>query len=133
MMLSVGMTLPAPAAAQAIERDANRTAVRPVPVAPLEQWLAMEEVLVGDEPIVVHLRIGYERPIVFPEPVSVQSRAPLPFTDVTLDAELVVFAPGGQLRGERLVFIGRNSAHRYELDVSASRYGSRVPIRLVRP
>jgi len=129
LALTASLTWSTPLWAQDMERQADQ----PVPVAPLEKWLTMQEVVAGEEPVVLHLRIGYERPLVFPEPVSVSSRAPLPATEVTVDAELVLFAPGGAFEDERLVFIGQTSARRYELIVSASRYGSRVPVRLVLP
>jgi len=111
----------------------GRALAQPVPIVPMEDWVGADEVVVTDAAIELHLRVGHERPVIFPEPVGLLNRPPLPDTGVTIDGDVVLFASGGALQGETVVFVGDTTARRYRFEVSASAYGSRVPLRLRLP
>jgi len=102
-------------------------------VVPMEKWVGASEIVTTGEPIALHLRVGHERPVIFPEPVSLLDRAPLPRTGLTVDVDMALFAPGGAFEAETVVFVGNTTERRYRFEVSASNYGSRVPLRLVLP
>jgi len=83
------------------------------------------------DPILVHLKIGYERAIAFPEPVTLntQSDPALPGCVVTVDGDLVGFYPG-EIFTRRIFSLTGLSGTRYELSIRASGAGMSGTLKL---
>ena len=101
-------------------------------VEPTGEWLRFEEVRWRNETLEVHLRTGYERPLIMPEPVRIAVDASVPSAlDVDVDTEVVVFAPRDHFDPLPFTVVGERTGRRYTLSVRADPFGSRVPLRVV--
>ena len=102
-------------------------------VAPIGKWLEYTEIEFAGQPILVHLRTGYERPIIFPEPV-VQSdeTQTLPGTEIIVDGNIVAFYPTITFNRSPVVFVGLETGTVYDVRVRASTEGIRQPMRINR-
>ena len=107
-------------------------AVEVVPVVPVPRWDRFERVEWDGGVLEVHLRTGHARPLILPEAVTLEARAPLPGCDVTIDREVVLFEPGAHFAPEELVLVGTETRARYRLRVRSSAYGARVPLEILR-
>lgn len=83
-------------------------------------------------PILVHLKVGYERAIGFPEPVTLFTDADpaLPGCVVTVDGDLVGFYPEAGFT-RRPFFLFGESGTRYELSIRASNTGMSGTLQLL--
>jgi len=131
------MLVHGPATAQYFER-----------VIPMGKWAVYKEVPYDGRPIVVHLRTGYERAVVFPEPVTLLSVdkkpvAPedvsdigtfefLPDCPIAVDNKLVGFSPLARFKATIVELKGNETDTMYSLLVSSSHNGSRQPIDVKR-
>lgn len=102
-------------------------------VAPVEEWVEFDRVEWRGDPIEVHLRTGYARPLIMPEPVRIVDRPPLPGCDIEVDREIVLFEPRAHFTVEELVLAGMRTQTRYVVQVRSSAYGERVPLELRLP
>ena len=102
-------------------------------VAEMGEWLEYREVTFNDQPILVHLRTGYERAIILPEAV-VQSdeTQTLPGTEIVIDGDIVAFYPTITFKRVSVVFVGLDTGTVYDLRVRASTEGIRQPMRINR-
>lgn len=102
-------------------------------VAPMGQWLEYREVRYNGKPLLVHLRTGYERAIVMPEPVMFDgTEQSLPGCEVVIDGDVVAFYPTETFTRRSIIVVGQESGIRYDLRVRASTQGIRQPMRLSR-
>ena len=101
-------------------------------VVPTGDWLRVDDVEWKGQPIEIHLRTGYERPLILPEPVRPMAGQSLSGGGVTIDVELVLFAPREHFLEQDVVLVGERSGTRYRLAVRSDAFGSRVPLRIVR-
>lgn len=83
------------------------------------------------DPILVHLKIGHERAIAFPEPVTLNSSSDpaLPGCEVTVDGDLVGFYPKEGFTRRTFSLTGA-SGTRYDLSIRASRVGMASTLKL---
>ena len=102
-------------------------------VAEMGEWLEYREVTFNDQPILVHLRTGYERAIILPEAV-VQSdeKQTLPGTEIVIDGDVVAFYPTITFKRESVLFVGLDTGTVYDFRVRASTEGIRQPMRINR-
>ena len=102
-------------------------------VAEMGEWLEYREVTFDDQPILVHLRTGYERAIILPEAVVQRDeKQTLPGTEIVIDGDIVAFYPTITFERESVVFVGLDSGTEYDLKVRASTEGIRQPMRVNR-
>ena len=102
-------------------------------VAPMGQWLEYREVGFNNQPILVHLRTGYERAIILPEPVVPRDDTQtLPGTEIVVDGNIVAFYPSITFKRAPVVFVGLDTGTVYDLRVRASTLGIRQPMRINR-
>jgi len=101
-------------------------------VLPMGDWVEFREVRFDGKPILVHLRIGYERAVIMPEPVRIKSGNDLPGTEVVVENEVVGFYPTKVFKRRAIGFIGLDTGTFYELRVRASPLGFRQPLQLIR-
>jgi len=92
----------------------------------------IREVPFRGKPILVHLRVGYERAIAFPEPVSLTSSVDpaLPGCQVRIDRDLVGFYPSKDFTRRVFTLTGQ-SGTRYELSIRASKEGMSNTLKLI--
>ena len=105
----------------------------PPAVAPVERWARFERVPWRGDEIEVRLRTGYARPLILPEPVSLEEREPLPGARMEIDADVVLFEPVAHFGPVTVVLVGETTGTRYALRVGSSPYGDRIPLEIVRP
>ena len=102
-------------------------------VAPIGKWLEYTEIDFNEEPILVHLRTGYERPIIFPEPVvASDEKQTLPGTEIVIDGNIVAFYPTISFGRSAVVFVGVETGTVYDVGIRASTEGIRQPMRINR-
>ena len=102
-------------------------------VAPIGEWLEYTEIEFAGQPILVHLRTGYERPIIFPEPVLQSDETQtLPGTEIIVDGNIVAFYPTITFSRSPVVFVGLETGTVYDVRVRASTEGIRQPMRINR-
>ena len=102
-------------------------------VEPMGQWLEYRQLRFDNEQLLVHLRTGYERAIILPEPV-VQSNdeQTLPGTEFIVNGDTVAFYPTRTFQRRSVVFVGLDTGTVYDLGVRASPDGFRQPLRIHR-
>ena len=111
-------------------------------VIPIGEWAQYINVQFDGKPILVHLRTGYERPIIFPEPVTLlsingipvaQGVVPsLPSCQIELDNDVMGFAPLKRFKQQRVEVRGLDTNRTYSLLVSSSPHGKRQPIQILK-
>ena len=115
----------------ALAEDTRSPTAAPA-VEPVGDWLRIVDVVRGDAPVEVHLRTGYARPLILPEPVRLTSGTP-PGAEVRVDDELVVLEPSAHFAARPLDFVGLESGRTYRFRVRSNTLGSRIPLRVVLP
>ncbi len=102
-------------------------------VAPMGQWLEYREASFVGKPILIHLRTGYERAIVMPEPVELRDAdQTLPDSEIVVTDNIIAFYPTSTFARVPLLFTGLETGTQYDLRVRASTEGMRQPLRINR-
>lgn len=102
-------------------------------VQPMGQWVEFAQAYYTGDPVAVHLRTGYERAVIMPEPVSAHAQNPLlPHTEVIVENEVVGFYPEESFKAISLKFVGAHSGTVFELQVNSSTTGTRQPLQINR-
>jgi len=102
-------------------------------VLPMGDWVEFLETQFDGKPLLVHLRFGYERAVLMPEPVKVKNENhTLTRTDVVIGNRVVTFYPMKEFGWSLIEFVGLDSGTVYELRIKASPMGKRQPIRINR-
>jgi len=104
----------------------------------MSEWAEAATLTYTGKPIDLHLRTGYERTVIFPEPIklyavnnrliSAQFEGNLPGCDVNIDDKVMGFSPLQRMQPQTVAVLGKNTGSIYELLVSSSPVGSRQPI-----
>lgn len=111
----------------------SQEALRNGTVAPMGQWLEYRETDFAGDPILVHLRTGYERAIIMPEPVEKQDPTnQLPGSEILINDNIVAFYPTETFSRRAIIFVGKETGTLYELRIRASTQGMRQPMRINR-
>jgi len=109
-------------------------ALRNGTVAPMGKWLEYRNTTHRGSPILVHLRIGYERAIVFPEPVKLANTGrTLPGCEIIINEDVVAFYPTRKFARQSVILTGTLTGTEYEISIRASTKGMRQPMRIERP
>ena len=83
------------------------------------------------KPLRVHLRTGYERAVIMPEPVAAYTdNLSLPSTDVIVENEVVGFYPENSFEPVAIKFVGVHSGTVYKLVIRSSPTGTRQPLKV---
>lgn len=100
-------------------------------VFPVEDWVRFEKMHYAGGPLEVHLRTGYQRPLIMPEPVRLTSAAEAPQAlTVDIDIDIVILSPSRHFSNARLTLVGLHTGHRYLVNLRSSATGDRIPLRL---
>lgn len=102
-------------------------------VKPQGEWLEFRQTRFVNKPILLHLRQGYERAVLMPEPIRLESESQtLPGCAVEIDTDVVGFYPTQTFTRKPIRFVGLRSGTVYELQVRASPEGIRQPLQITR-
>ena len=102
-------------------------------VRPMGEWVEFRKARYGGSPILLHLRSGYERAVVMPEPIRLLDETQtLPGCAVEIDTDVVGFFPTRNFTRQPIRFVGLQSGTVYELRVRASPQGIRQPLQITR-
>lgn len=102
-------------------------------VQPMGEWLEFRKARYVSKPILIHLRTGYERAVLMPEPVRLKAnQSALPGCTIEIDAEVIGFYPTRTFARLGIKFIGLDTGKEYELRVRASTSGIRQPLQITR-
>lgn len=94
--------------------------------------LTLRDVRFSGERILVHLKVGHERAIVFPEPIElVDTQLQLPGSKIVIDVDVIGFYPQETFKRVNVRLLGLESGTVYVLGVRASTEGFLQPLRLV--
>lgn len=120
-LLTAGSFMPLSVVAQNANQNASPKSAGTVNVEPMGNWMEFKQVKFTGSTIRVHLRTGFERAILMPEPVQKTDPAvQLPGCDVVVDLEVVGFYPRGSFNRHTIRFTGLNSGDIYELSIRSS-------------
>lgn len=112
---------------------AGNSASMPSNVRPMGEWVEFRKARYANEPILLHLRSGYERAVLMPEPIKLLDDAQvLPGCAVEIDTDVIGFFPTRTFAREPIKFVGLQSGTVYELRVRASPAGIRQPLQITR-
>lgn len=102
-------------------------------VQPMGHWVVLAQASFTGKPLLVHLRTGYERAVIMPEPVTPHKSNPrLTNTEVVVEKGVVGFYPEESFSPISIKFIGQQSGSVYELVVNSSTTGTRQPLKINR-
>jgi hypothetical protein len=102
-------------------------------VMPMGEWLEFRHARFTGRPILLHLRNGYERAVLMPEPIRLLDDAQsLPGCAVEIDTDVVGFFPTRTFTRRPIRFTGLDSGTVYELRVRASPSGILQPLQISR-
>ncbi len=97
------------------------------------EWLEFRQTRFNNKPILVHLRQGYERAVLMPEPIRLENESQtLPGCAVEIDTDVVGFYPTKTFPRKPIRFVGLSTGTVYELRVRASPDGMRQPLQITR-
>jgi len=111
-------------------------------VVPMENWASNKVVVYTRSPLILHLRTGYERAVVFPEPVTLyavnnelvnaSNDGQINDCVIEISDDTMSFSPFGRFGDQTVAVRGKNTGFVFELLVSSSPVGSRQPIEIQR-
>lgn len=102
-------------------------------VEPKGEWIEFRQTRFANKPILLHLRVGYERAVLMPEPIRLENESQtLPGCAVEIDTDVVGFYPTKVFARMPIRFVGLSSGTVYELKVRASPEGIRQPLQITR-
>lgn len=102
-------------------------------VQPMGQWFDFRQARYGSNGVLLHLRTGYERAVLMPEPIELKAgQSSLPGCDVEIDSDVIGFYPTRSFKRQSIKFVGLESGAVYELKVRSSTAGIRQPLQISR-
>ena len=117
--------------AQTAQPDPGANAPRQL--QPQKEWLEFRQTRFDNKPVLLHLRQGYERAVLMPEPIRLENDSQiLPGCAVAIDTDVVGFYPTKTFARKPIRFVGLNTGTVYELRVRASPEGIRQPLQITR-
>lgn len=100
-------------------------------VQPMGKWLEFRKARYVTKPILLHLRSGYERAVLMPEPIQPLDQDQfLPNCAVEINNDVIGFYPTATFPRKPIKFKGLNTGKIYELRVRASPLGMRQPLQI---
>lgn len=109
-------------------------------VIPMGEWAEYKKATYSGNPVIVHLRTGYENAVIFPEPVNIrsidnklvrnESQMSLPNCVIEINVDTVGFSPLRRFTEQRVTLRGADTGIIYDLLVSSSPNGSRQPLEI---
>jgi hypothetical protein len=132
LLMLVNLTWGA-AVSQAQTTPLNTDGGEPGQIRSEGKWLEFRQTRFNNKPVLLHLRQGYERAVVMPEPIRLLDESQtLPGCAVAIDTDVVGFYPISTFARKPIKFVGLNSGTVYELRVRASPEGIRQPLQITR-
>ncbi|MFK7854298.1 MAG: hypothetical protein AB8B79_09310 [Granulosicoccus sp.] len=102
-------------------------------VQPMGQWFDFRQARYGSNGVLLHLRTGYERAVLMPEPIELKAgQSNLPGCDIEIDSDVIGFYPTRSFKRQSVEFIGLESGTVYVLKVRSSTTGIRQPLQISR-
>lgn len=111
-------------------------------IKPMGDWVEYLTVQYDGKPLLVHLRTGYQRAVLFPEPITLHSfnniavidgnNLELPNCKIEIDSHVMEFSPLQKFKQRKVSVRGLHTGIVYELIVSSSSVGKRQPIQMTR-
>jgi len=96
-------------------------------------WVEYRNATYNGEALIVHLRTGYERAVLFPEGVRLTDPdQTIPDCDLVIDEEVMGFYPKKSFKRRELKLTGLETGADYLLLVQASPNGIRQPLQIER-
>jgi len=109
-------------------------------IIPMGEWAEYKKIAYSGNPVIVHLRTGYENAVIFPEPVNIrsidnklirnESQMSLPDCAIEINVNSVGFKPLARFTEQRVTLRGSDTGIIYDLLVSSSPNGSRQPLEV---
>jgi len=103
-------------------------------------WAEYIKVDYDGTPLLVHLRTGYERAVLFPEPIELHSindqpvntttSNQLPNTKIEIDDNVLGFSPLQQFKQHKVIVRGIQTGILYNFQIRSSSTGKRQPIQI---
>lgn len=141
VLLSVPMSLFSGISASVAQQNTDVQAQQATPadnldpssVRPMGEWLEFRQARYVDKPLLLHLRSGYERAVLMPEPIGLLDNGQsLPGCAVEIDTDVIGFYPTRSFKRTPIKFVGLDTGKIYELRVRASPEGMRQPLQITR-
>ena len=124
LILALALTWTSGIAQQAVNPDDNQSA---------REWFDFKRARYIGRPILVHLRNGYERAVILPEPIKFKdSSQSLPGCAVAINEDVIGFFATRSFRRKAISFRGLNTGTLYELRVRASPEGIEQALQILR-
>ena len=97
------------------------------------EWLEFRQAVFVGEPILLHLKTGQARAVVWPEPIELlNDKQQLPGCAVEIDNDVVAFFPLEDFNRMAIQFRGLETQIVYELQIRASSQGIEEPLQITR-
>ena len=97
------------------------------------EWLEFRQATYLGEPILLHLKTGQARAVIWPEPIELLDGAQtLPGCAVEIDNDVVGFFPTSDFNRTSIRFLGLETQTVYELQIRASEKGIEEPLQITR-
>lgn len=97
------------------------------------EWLEFKQAKYADEAILLHLKTGQARAVIWPEPIELlDSTQTLPGCAVEIDNDVVGFFPTSDFNRTSIRFLGLETQTIYELQIRASEKGIEEPLQITR-
>lgn len=96
-------------------------------------WMEFRQARYTGEPILLHLKTGQERAVIWPEPIEFRNDSQsLPGCAVVINSDVVGFFPTTDFKRTRIQFKGLETGSIYELRVRATDNGMLEPLQISR-
>lgn len=97
------------------------------------EWLNFKQARHFGRPILLHLRTGFTRAVVMPEPIRLNDPSKtLPGCAIAINADVIGFFPTRTFQRTGVSFTGLNTGIEYELRVRASPQGIEQTLQISR-
>jgi len=127
LILSVGATItPFQAFGQSNVEPDNAEPI----VEPVENWLKFHEVTYQGQHLILHLRTGYGRPVIFPEPIIVPDEISISGLQFEVDIDILVFSPTNHFKTAEFSVIGQRTGTVYKFRIKSDPIGQRIPLEI---
>ena len=110
-----------------------QSVTNPDEVPSTREWLDFKQARYNGRSILVHLRTGFERAVIMPEPIRLSdSSSVLPGCAVAIDTDVVGFFPTRTFARKPIRLTGLETGTVYELRVRASPQGIQQALQILR-
>lgn len=96
-------------------------------------WMEFRQARYTGKPILLHLKTGQERAVIWPEPIEFRDdEQTLPGCAIVINSDVVGFFPTTDFKRTRIQFRGLETGNIYELRVRATDNGMLEPLQISR-